>query len=956
MSIKNQEALKKRAQSLYRAPDEIAKTIYDAMPVLCQNFIGTLYTFDTIDSYHLKIPTVDLTEEQRFEILHCLDMPNGIKMVMVQSLSNHLFLDLHFFNRNYFGQIKTRFSADASSAPDIFPISGGHRVKGGTGTDDVKVLDIQDQGPGTSVFRLEIAPIGDYSTYKLGLDTATYTKTDPLFSSIPFKFRPGCFNTNCAPEWDAAVKPGAEPVIDYLAKDYDSFKHTLISAMMERVPNWQATSEADFDQVLIDLFSAAADELSDYQDRTMNEAYLATCRKRVSLARHARLMDYHIHQGNQADTWLAMQLKTHEALNLPHYFAIQPDSMIEGADAIIFSKRDQGCFLFSVNQAFAAQLDLTNFTLALWDEFDKNEEDLSPVAQVTALIGITGREWMITDTGKNRKYVARLEDEKVNIYGAQLHYLLNRMGLYTWEGSVPALKAGSTGADLKIGNGDQTSTEVVERLIQDGWVTHLLIEEELNPLTGSEAGRDPTRRQLLQLLPGKSGAEVKTDPVAPGPNNYLLHVKWREEDKLKRNYCFTIGCTDQTVEKVSFFNGNLVQVYHGRPRAVTFKGPRQTLGKEQYAYLRTEKWGTICPLPYGSLAYKNTAPGGQVPPQSTLETTVTLNGVSKKWDEVISLVHSDNTGEKGDHFIVETDEDGYSFIRFGNGVNGMKLPEGAVVTCRYQEGKGLDGNIGADILSRVADSVADIGSAAGTDCSDYIKTLAAKIDVLWNPFDVTNGRAPEPVAQIIRRVPEAYRYRQLRAVTLQDYVDRAQELEDVAKAAASYAWTGSWRTVRITVDPRGTTTLTPKLRNQVAQHLEAVRLIGEDLEIRPPRFVPIVIDVSLCIDPQYWPEDIRFILEQEFSEGYLPDGRTAFFHPDSWTFGQHLRVSEIIGRIQAVQGVDHVITVTMNRWNEAGSQSLDMVEVRANEIIQVKNDPDHMEKGAISFQLQGGRR
>ena len=36
--------------------------------------------------------------------------------------------------------------------------------------------------------------------------------------------------------------------------------------MMDRIPGWEPTSEADLDQVLIDLFSAAGDELSDYQD------------------------------------------------------------------------------------------------------------------------------------------------------------------------------------------------------------------------------------------------------------------------------------------------------------------------------------------------------------------------------------------------------------------------------------------------------------------------------------------------------------------------------------------------------------------------------------------------------------------------------------------------------------------------------------------------------------------
>ena len=82
----------------------------------------------------------------------------------------------------------------------------------------------------------------------------------------------------------AAARPAAVagPAIDYLAKDYDSFRHTLMVAMAERVPGWASTSEADHDQVLIDLFAAAADELSDYQDRVMSEA---TSRRRASASR-----------------------------------------------------------------------------------------------------------------------------------------------------------------------------------------------------------------------------------------------------------------------------------------------------------------------------------------------------------------------------------------------------------------------------------------------------------------------------------------------------------------------------------------------------------------------------------------------------------------------------------------------------------------------------------------------
>src|SRR5262249_24548804 len=133
---------------------------------------------------------------------------------------------------------------------------------------------------------------------------------------------PGCFNTDCAPDWSPAPPRASEPLIDYLAKDFDSFKHAMIVAMGQRVPGWRPTSEAHFDMALLELLSASADELSDYQDRVMNEAYLGSARKRVSLARHARLMEYHIHQGNQADTWVALQIMAGTSGVLPAGFAV----------------------------------------------------------------------------------------------------------------------------------------------------------------------------------------------------------------------------------------------------------------------------------------------------------------------------------------------------------------------------------------------------------------------------------------------------------------------------------------------------------------------------------------------------------------------------------------------------------------------------------------------------------
>ncbi len=790
---------------------------------------------------------------------------NGIRLVLVSlSPSVHpteAILSVYFYKNNQLNNIISKIAANPARAKKIFTITGGYRVLGGSLTGEVQVFAVEADPEDDKVLHLTVRPIGDYSTYTLSVvddnDQIDPIFIDPIFSEIQFKFRPGCFN-NCAPDWDIPPKPKPNPPIDYLAKDYDSFRHTLLAWMMNRVPGWQPTSEADLDQVLLSLFSAAADELSDYQDRVMNEAYLTTARKRVSLARHARLMDYHIHQGNQANTWLGLQVSNSH--NLAKGFVVWSGNDILDSDSVVFLTRQK--------QA--------------------------------------------------------------------VHPLLNEMGLYSWSGAIPALAAGSTSADLKLSEPGEIAAETVRVLMSNGTITHLLIQEHLNPLTGEIGGRDPTRRQLLKLISKKT--EKKQDPVT---GEWFVRVHWEEKDKLQRNYCFIVNClsgdTTIPVINISLFHGNLVQVYHGRSISISFQELDESLplmSESPLFYERTKKQETICRLPGIPLAYLDTPPGGEVPPKSTLEVKVGED----LWEEVTDLIHSDDSDERGDRFIVETDELGRSLIRFGNGVNGKQLPDGAIVHCTYQIGRGLDGNVGADTLIHF-------------DTNVFPQVLSC-----WNPFDVTNGREPEPVAEILRRVPQAYRYRQLRAITLKDYENRAAELPEVSRAFAQYRWTGSWRTVQIAIDPVGTSILTDEVREKVARHLEAVRLIGEDLEIRSPRFVPLDILVSLCIHLDYWIEDIRFILEQEFSEGYTSDGRMAFFHPDHWTFGQALRVSQIIGAVQAIQGVAHVIDVKLKRWNEVTPGTKDVIEVRGNEIIQVKNDRDHLEGGFIKFDIQGGRQ
>lgn len=820
---------------------------------------------------------------------------NGFKLVFVELIPapspTHAFLTVEFYNSIALTAIGEAIYCGATIA-DIFTLSGGSRVNAGEGPAELKIVDIEAR-PNDTTLKLKTSGIGDYSTYTLHvsfnkLSAASFF--DPFFASIPFKFRPGCFNLNCAPEFDKGKPLASQPIVDYLARDFDSIKHVLINAMRERVPHWQPTSEADLDMVVLDLLAGDTDELCDFQDRVMQEAYLGLARKRVSLARHARLMDYHIHQGNQAGTWLVAKVSSND---------LEPP--LANTEALLPTGTGV-------------------WTGPAWDE-------------PNAVIFVTQADQCCFEA-------------------------LNQLGLYTWDSVVTALEAGATEAEIAIpstiGSPTQTNAETLCNLLRREDVRYLVLEEKINPETGRINGRDIGKRQLLRLLEGEDAAEIGYDPF---DNFYFVRVRWQESDRLKQRYCFVIRCPDQSSnEDVCAFHGNVVYATHGRPHRVIF----HPLGTEPglsdgRSFLRHDEtwweaspWGTVAPLPHSPLAYLDSPPGGESAPFTTA--VVRVSGFEKPWIEHIDLIQSEGDDS---HYMVETDELGCSRLRFGTGRNGMRLDSDTTVTCDYQVGQGSLGNVGADTLT------------------GFDRTALPHLIALHNPFTAKNGREPEPRREIIRRAPEAYRRRQLRAVTLADYVQRAEQLPDVSHAHARYAWTGSWRTVRISIDPRGTTTLDDVTRCRVERHLDVVRLIGEDLEIRPARYVPLDIKLRLCAHPDYWPEDLDIELQREFSDGFTADGRMGFFNPDVWTFGQPLHASQIVGRAMSIRGVERVLLLSMRRWaagtgystsaitlkpEELPDAPVDRINVEAFEIIQVTNDPNHMEFGRILFEIDGGRR
>jgi hypothetical protein len=160
-------------------------------------------------------------------------------------------------------------------------------------------------GDGRPMLDLVVAAPGDFSTYTLTLAT-TPRRLDPVFDHVAFSFKARCRSTiDC--EAVAPVCPlaaDAAPPIDYLAKDFQSFRKALSDFSRLRYPAWQERSEADLGVMFMEALASLADDLSYQQDRIAAEAWLDTATQRRSLVRLARLVDYEPRVATAARVWV----------------------------------------------------------------------------------------------------------------------------------------------------------------------------------------------------------------------------------------------------------------------------------------------------------------------------------------------------------------------------------------------------------------------------------------------------------------------------------------------------------------------------------------------------------------------------------------------------------------------------------------------------------------------------
>src|SRR5581483_9076022 len=155
------------------------------------------------------------------------------------------------------------------------------------------------------VLVVRLDKFGDASTYTLAITGVN--DLDPVLSRVDFSFKVECpSDFDCEQPVVCPPVAAPPPPIDYQARDYQTFKQVMLDRMSVIMPDWQERNAADLGVMVVELVAYTADRLAYYQDAVATEAYLGTARKRISMRRHARLLDYFMHEGANARAWVCL--------------------------------------------------------------------------------------------------------------------------------------------------------------------------------------------------------------------------------------------------------------------------------------------------------------------------------------------------------------------------------------------------------------------------------------------------------------------------------------------------------------------------------------------------------------------------------------------------------------------------------------------------------------------------
>lgn len=418
--------------------------------------------------------------------------------------------------------------------------------------------------------RVEVDRPGDFSSYTLRLvETDARGRPgheplrglDPRYAQLEFSFKVGCpSELDCAPQDACPPAPLAEPEINYLAKDYASFRQLILDRLSLIMPDWKERHVPDVGIALVELLAYTGDYLSYYQDAVATEAFLDTARQRISVRRHVKLVDYQMHEGCNARAWVYVETSDDKALGQVEdvYFISSSKRefpSILNADAL----RD---FPFSDYEVFEPIIEKSGQTL----QFFQAHNHIS-------FYTWGDRECCLPRGATNATlkdlWLGQVKPPPENCYGSDEEESAPYEQTADWPASDKVRiqdsgrsAAKATGKKSGYVEPEQPKPAPVVRArqlqLQAGDV--LIFEEVRGPITGEKADADPSHRHAVRLIKVEPGI----DPLYDQP---VLEIEWAREDALPFALCISaIGRAPecQYLEDVSVAHGNVLLVDHGR--------------------------------------------------------------------------------------------------------------------------------------------------------------------------------------------------------------------------------------------------------------------------------------------------------------------------------------------------------------------------------------------------------
>ena len=819
------------------------------------------------------------------------------------------------------------------------------RIRGGRRIRDIRVVDLrmcyQDDPERDDCMIVTVNKPGDFSAYTMcivdldqdGRPTdRPFPGMDPRYGCLEFSFKAGCpSDLDCKQQEICPPPEYTEPEINYLAKDYASFRQLILDRLALIMPDWQERHVPDMGVAVVELLAYVGDHLSYYQDAVATEVYLDTARQRISVRRHARLVDYHMHEGCNARAWVYVATDT----DIP----LQPDtiSFITGAnDTLPFSG-----------------------SVLTWDD----------------LRNIPQSQYEVFEP------LVEKPEEPVHLYSAH-----NEIHFYTWGDRECCLPRGATAATLRdewvpiLAQESDAQEEVHEETAQqyeppkgllpepsepERRLHHLkvgdilIFEEIIGPKTGNKADADPTHRHAVRL----TRVEETIDNLYQQP---ALEITWAEEDALPFPLCISaIGPAPECelIEDISVARGNVILVDHGRridedeglgtvpaePTTPVCEGEGrpaevETVPARFRPVLKLAPLTFSQPIPMDAPAscIFNQDPRLALPQVKLIGTCHTpVSTVETIWAAQRDLLGSHSQDR---HFVVEMDNCGRAHLRFGDDELGRMPEAGTEFTANYRMGNGLSGNVGAEAISHLVLRKTQLSGS----------TMRVR-----NPLPAQGGTAAEPMAEVKLFAPHRFRKDLQRAIIADDYATIVQrEFKDkVQRAAAKLRWTGSWYEVLVAVDPFGQEEADSELLDAITKRLHRYRRMGHDLVVKSARRVPLDIEMLVCVLPNYLRGHIKAALIDLFSNRTLPDGRKGFFHPDNLTFGEGVYLSKLVAVAQAVEGIESVHITRLQQFNEPDNQEIEkgVLPLGPFEIARLDSDPSVPENGKLTLDVRGGR-